>query len=95
MNIKSLLLGSAAAAVAATGAQAADAIIIAEPEPMEYVRICDTYGTGYFYIPGTETCLKIGGYLRYQMEYNKNEGSDYTFGKFARFAPNFTAKNST
>jgi len=95
MNIKSLLLGSAAVMVAATGAQAADAIVVAEPEPMEYVRICDTYGTGFFYIPGTETCLKIGGYLRYQMEYNKNEGSEYTFGKFARFAPSFDARNST
>ena len=37
----------------------------AEPEPAEYVRICDVYGTGYFYIPGTETCLRIGGYIRY------------------------------
>ena len=68
MNIKSLLLGSAAAAVAFTGAQAADAIVIAEPEPMEYVRICDAYGAGYFYIPGTETCLKISGWVRYQID---------------------------
>lgn len=68
MNIKSLLLGSAAAAVAFSGAQAADAIVIAEPEPMEYVRICDAYGAGYFYIPGTETCLRISGWVRYQVE---------------------------
>jgi len=59
MNIKSLLLGSAAVLVAATGARAADAIVIAEPEPVEYVRVCDTYGAGYFYIPGTETCMRI------------------------------------
>ncbi|MGI2031526.1 porin [Rhizobium panacihumi] len=64
MNIKSLLAGSAAALAFATGAQAADAIVAAEPEPMEYVRVCDAFGTGYFYIPGTETCLKIGGYVR-------------------------------
>ncbi|MBD9371618.1 porin [Rhizobium sp. ARZ01] len=64
MNIKSLLLGSAAALAAVSGAQAADAIVAAEPEPMEYVRVCDAFGTGYFYIPGTETCLKIGGYIR-------------------------------
>ena len=25
---------------------------------MEYVRVCDTYGTGFYYIPGTETCLR-------------------------------------
>ena len=89
MNIKSLLLGSAAAVVAATGANAADAIIAPEPEAVEYVRVCDAYGAGYFYIPGTETCLRIGGYVRYDVKggddaYNsgKREGWD----KYARFA---------
>jgi hypothetical protein len=64
MNIKSLLLGSAAALVAVSGARAADAVVVAEPEPVEYVRVCDTYGAGFFYIPGSETCLKIDGYVR-------------------------------
>jgi len=41
--------------------------VIAEPEPMEYVRICDTYGVGFYYIPGTETCLKVSGYMRYDI----------------------------
>src|SRR5690606_35664235 len=68
MNIKSLLLGSVGGVVAITGAQAADAIVIAEPEPMEYVRICDAYGAGYFYIPGTETCLRVSGWVRYQID---------------------------
>jgi len=67
MNIKSLLLGSAAALVAVSGARAADAVVVAEPEPAEYVKICDVYGAGYFYIPGTETCLRIGGYIRYDI----------------------------
>lgn len=70
MNIKSLILGSATVALAATGAHAADAIVIAEPEPVEYVRVCDVYGAGFFYIPGTETCLKIGGYVRVQFNYS-------------------------
>ncbi|MGN6551077.1 MAG: porin [Pararhizobium sp.] len=64
MTIKSILLGSAAALATVTGAQAADAIMAAAPEPVNYVRVCDAFGTGYFYIPGTETCLKIGGYVR-------------------------------
>ncbi|MDI7861152.1 porin [Rhizobiaceae bacterium n13] len=68
MNIKSLLLGSAAALAVVSGAQAADAIVAAEPEPMEYVRVCDAFGTGYFYIPGTETCLKVGGRVRYDVQ---------------------------
>ncbi len=71
MNIKSLLLGSAAAFAAVSGAQAADAIVAAAPEPMEYVKVCDAFGTGYFYIPGTETCLKIGGLVRWQLDYSK------------------------
>jgi hypothetical protein len=67
MNIKSLLLGSAAALAAVSGARAADAVVVAEPEPMEYVRVCDVYGAGFYYIPGTETCLRVGGYVRYDI----------------------------
>ena len=67
MNVRSVLLGSAAALATVTVARAADAVVIAEPEPMEYVRVCDAYGVGFFYIPGTETCLRIGGYLRYDI----------------------------
>ncbi|MEQ8450708.1 MAG: porin, partial [Nitratireductor sp.] len=47
--------------------RAADAVVIAEPEPVEYVRVCDAYGAGFFYIPGTETCLRISGYVWYQV----------------------------
>ncbi|PAQ05509.1 porin [Mesorhizobium temperatum] len=99
MNIKSLLLGSAAALVAVSGARAADAVVVAEPEPAEYVRICDVYGAGYFYIPGTETCLRIGGYVRYDIgvgdigtltgagTVDVEDGDDQdTYWKRARFA---------
>ncbi|BCG95966.1 porin [Mesorhizobium sp. 131-2-1] len=74
MNIKSLLLGSAAALIAVSGARAADAVVVAEPEPAEYVKICDVYGSGYFYIPGTETCLRIGGFVRYDIGIGDREG---------------------
>ena len=72
MNIKSLLLGSAAALVAVSGARAADAVMAPEPEPVEYVRVCDAYGAGFFYIPGTETCLKLSGYVWYQIAANNS-----------------------
>jgi hypothetical protein len=72
MNIKSLLFGSAAALVAVSGARAADAVVIAEPEPMEYVRICDTYGAGFYYIPGTETCIRFSGLIRYDIDYSED-----------------------
>ncbi|MEL6202327.1 MAG: porin [Pseudomonadota bacterium] len=69
MKLKSLLLASGAAVVAVSGARAADAVIIPEPEPVEYVRVCDAAGTGYFYIPGTETCLQISGEVIYKMNF--------------------------
>ena len=68
MKITTLLIASTAALASVTVAQAADAIVAAEPEPLEYVRVCDAFGTGYFYIPGTETCLKVGGYVRFQVD---------------------------
>ena len=68
MNIKSLLIGSVSALIAVSGARAADAVV-AEPESVDYVRVCDAAGAGYFYIPGGETCLRIGGYVRYQINF--------------------------
>jgi hypothetical protein len=32
--------------------------------PVEYVRVCTLYGAGFFYIPGTDTCIKLGSYVR-------------------------------
>ena len=59
---KSLLLGSAAGLVAIAGAQAADMPMKAKP--VEYVKICSLYGVGFYYIPGTDMCIKIGGWVR-------------------------------
>ena len=96
MNIKSLILGSAAA-LAAVSAQAADAIIAAEPEPMEYVRVCDAFGTGFFYIPGTETCLKVGGYIRFQVDFGReaNDFNDGDWDAWTRARVTFTSKSDT
>jgi hypothetical protein len=65
--VKSLLLGTAAGFVAVAGAQAADMPVKAKP--VLYVKICSLYGDGFYYIPGTDTCIKMGGYLRVQAEY--------------------------
>ena len=95
MNIKMVLLASAAAFAASTPVLAADAIVAAEPEPVEYVRVCDAYGTGYFYIPGTETCLKISGYVRFQVNVGENEGGDSDWDAVTRGQVQFTAKSDT
>ena len=94
MKIKSLLIGSAAVmAVSTGGAKAADAIVMAEPEPMDYVRICDVYGTGFFYIPGTETCMKIGGYYRFETRFEVQGAS--TMEWFTRFQLNVDVRSET
>src|SRR6188472_4509834 len=76
--VKSLLLISAAGAVAASGAQAADLPVKAKP--VEYVKVCSLYGAGFYYLPGTDICMKIGGYVRYQL--NSGMGNSISFGPF-------------
>jgi hypothetical protein len=71
--VKSLLLGTAASLVAVAGAQAADLPVKAKP--VEYVKICSIYGDGFFYIPGTDTCIKIGGWVRIDFYAGDAQGS--------------------
>ena len=73
--VKSLILGSAAGLIAMSGAQAADLPVKAKA--VEYVRICSLYGAGFYYIPGTDTCIKLGGYLR--VDTVDGTGNDYGF----------------
>jgi hypothetical protein len=68
--VKSLLLGSAAGLVAVTAGQAADLPVKAKP--VEYVKVCTLYGAGFYYMPGTDICLKIGGYARAETTYHSN-----------------------
>jgi hypothetical protein len=65
--VKSVLIASAAGLATVAGAQAAD--LAAKATPVEYVRVCSAYGSGFFYIPGTETCLRVGGRVRFELRY--------------------------
>src|SRR4051812_213392 len=71
-TLKSLILGSAAGLIAIGGAQAADLPVKAKA--VEYVKVCSLYGAGFYYIPGTDTCVKIGGAIRIDTAFN---GSTY------------------
>jgi hypothetical protein len=62
MKLRTLLLGAGAVLSASAGANAADLAIAVEP--IDYVKVCDAFGVGYWYIPGTDTCVKVGGYVR-------------------------------
>src|SRR6266536_6452891 len=66
--VKSLLLSGAASLIAVAGANAAD--LPTKAKAVEYVKVCSFYGAGFFYIPGTDTCIKIGGYLRVDTTFN-------------------------
>ncbi|TPQ46357.1 porin [Prosthecomicrobium hirschii] len=61
--MKSMLAGFGVVLATSFAAQAAD---LGRPAPaaVDYVKVCDAYGAGFFYIPGSQTCLKIGGYVR-------------------------------
>ena len=50
--------------MAADAAEAADAPMKTRAPAVQYVKVCSPYGVGFYYIPGTDTCLKIGGYVR-------------------------------
>jgi len=71
---KGALLGSAAVMIALSGAHAADLPVKAKA--VEYVKICSLYGAGFYYIPGSDTCIKLGGYLR--VDLNLATNSDFT-----------------
>ena len=62
------LLGSAAVIMAVVGAQAAD-LPSKKAAPATYVKICDAYGAGFYTLPGTDTCVKLGGYFRGEYQY--------------------------
>jgi len=93
--VKSLLLGSAAGLVAVAGAQAAD-LPTKKAAPAEYVRICNVYGPGFFYIPGTDTCIKLGGKAEFDLEWDEPRAhSDATYGNNATARVNLDARTAT
>jgi hypothetical protein len=93
--VKSLFLGSVAGFAAIAGAQAAD-LPVAKAAPVEYVRVCSTYGAGFFYIPGTDTCLRVGGRVRAEYQYlEPNDREDDSIGFRARGRIQLDARTAT
>src|SRR3984893_15910176 len=75
--VMSLILGAAAGLIAMGGAQAADLPVKAKA--VEYVKICSLYGAGFWYIPGTDTCIRIGGLIRVDTVFNGATTADVPF----------------
>jgi hypothetical protein len=61
--MKSLLLGSAATFVVVAGAQAADLPTKKGAPAAEYVKVCKIGSIAGFIVPGTDTCLKLSGFV--------------------------------
>jgi Porin subfamily len=72
--VKRVLLGSAAGIFTVAGAQAAD--LPTKAQPVEYVKACSLYGAGFWYVPGTDTCVKIGAFARLQVAYGAGGGGN-------------------
>ena len=102
-----VILGTAAGLMTIGSAQAADLPVKAKP--IEYVKVCSLYGAGFWYIPGTDTCMKIGGYLRVDTTFNgsihgqpawngdlgqRNRYMDY-FASRSRMALQFDTRTAT
>ncbi|MEO0635676.1 MAG: porin [Pseudomonadota bacterium] len=96
MKLKSMILASAASLFAVNGAVAADAIVAVDPEPVDYVQICDAYGAGFFFIPGTEVCLDISGRVRVQYGYTNPAGpNNNRFEQDVDYRVQFDARHET
>ncbi len=83
--MKSLLLGSAATLVVVASAQAADLPTKKGAPAAEYVKVCKVGDIAGFIIPGSDTCLKISGYLNAQIAMGNVE-DEYTLPPLSAFS---------
>ena len=60
--------------------QSQGAYLPVKAKPVEYVKICSLYGVGFYYIPGTDMCIKIGGWVRAEYGWGMNGSSTQTYG---------------
>ncbi len=90
--VKSLLLGSAASMAVITMGQAADLPVKAKP--VEYVKVCSLYGAGFYYMPGTDLCIKIGGWVRAEIGAGNTNGN-ITWGPYAGVSNQRTTSNAS
>jgi hypothetical protein len=82
--MKSMLLGSAAAIVAVAAAQAAD-LPTRKAAPVEYVKICNVGGITGWTLPGSDTCVKLSGFITAQFV-GGNINTQYNYGTIANLA---------
>jgi hypothetical protein len=75
-SLKTVLLGSAAALVAAGAAQAADLPVKKAAAAVQYVEVCPVYGSGFYKLPGTDICIRHFGSVKFTFAF-QDERSAY------------------
>ena len=79
IRVRQCVMGAALLLLAVPAARAEDAVVPNEFEQQQAVDACDAYGSGYFKLPGTATCAKVSGELRYEKHFSSG-GKDRTGG---------------
>ena len=90
--IKSILLGSAAGIVAVASAQAADLPTKKAAPVVQYVRICNVGGITGWTLPGSDTCVKLSGYITAQFT-GGNLLTQYNYGSIGTVATAIAGSN--
>ena len=97
MKFSSILLSSAALLVAGAAYAADLPAKKAAPAAAAPSGACPAYGAGFIAIPGSDMCLKIGGYVRNDDRYTANVArpakTPYSIGY--KFNVNFDVRNNT
>lgn len=75
MYIRQFVFGAAAALSMLSAAQAEDAVTPDEFDQQQAVGACDAYGTGFAKLPGTNTCVKVSGQVRYEKHFSDSNSS--------------------
>jgi hypothetical protein len=74
MLFRYLVLGLATVLATSNLARAEDAIVPNEFEQQQAVGACDAYGAGFAKLPGTNTCVRVSGQVRFEKRFS-NHGS--------------------
>jgi hypothetical protein len=75
MYFRQFSLGTAAVFAVISVAHAEDAVVPNEFETQSAVGACDAFGTGFAKLPGTNTCIKVGGQVRYEKHFSGSKDS--------------------
>lgn len=70
-----LRVGAAATALVGITTSALAADLPAEPLAVDYVRVCGAGGEGFYYVPGTDTCIRMSGEIKIDYLFNWSNGN--------------------